>query len=126
MKNYNEPGHDGVTKTWNMMQNDFKCCGVTSYQNWKNDSEFGKSGDVPADCCINPEEGCGNGVGNESESVAAQKIHTKGCFTKLEDVIEGNEAGAIGVGVGVVVLLLIGVIIACCVGRHIGESSNYV
>ena len=36
MQNYNKSGHDGVTQTWDIMQKDFKCCGVESYENWQN------------------------------------------------------------------------------------------
>lgn len=125
LENYGDEDHKGVTTTWNLIQNDLKCCGVESYKDWK-DVDFGKSGDVPDDCCKTVEKDCGQGVGNKEKGEAAKTIYTKGCFTMLVDGVEGNETTAIGVGVGVIVLLLIGVIIACCVGRNLGESSNYV
>jgi len=126
LKNYKEDGHVGVTQTWNMIQSDFYCCGVDSYKNWKDDSDFGKNGDVPDECCKTWKDGCGQGIGNQNENEAAKTIYTKGCFTSLEETIESNETTAIGFGVGVLFLLLIGVIIACCVGRSVGESRNYV
>ena len=46
LKNYKRDGYDGVTQTWNMIQSDFYCCGVDSYKNWKDDSDFGKSGNL--------------------------------------------------------------------------------
>ncbi len=40
MKNYNTTGHEGVTETWNIIQNDFGCCGVTDYKDWKTGSDL--------------------------------------------------------------------------------------
>ena len=72
------------------------------------------------ECCKVETDGCGIGVGNLNED--NEIINTEGCFTKLEDVIKSNQSRAIGVGTGVTFLLVIGIIIACCVGRNIGES----
>ena len=77
---------------------------------------------MPDECCITWTKGCGQGIGNQNENEAARTIYTKGCFTSLKETIESNETTAIGFGVGVLFLLLIGVIIACCVGRSVGES----
>lgn len=125
MENYNKAGHEGVTETWNMIQNDFDCCGVDNYKDWAK-QEFGQNGDVPDDCCISETKGCGKGVGNLPDTEAKKKIYTTGCFAKLEQTIVGNESYAIGIGVGVVILLFIGVLISCCVGRRLGEDSRYV
>ena len=35
LNNYGEDAHQGVTETWDIMQNDFKCCGVNNYTDWK-------------------------------------------------------------------------------------------
>lgn len=125
MKNYNTTGHEGVTDTWNIIQNDFECCGVTNYKDWKTGSDL-KNGNVPDACCLTNTPGCGQGVANMDESTAKTKIHTTGCFAKLEKVVVGNSAIAIGIGIGVIVLLFIGVLTSCCVARRLGEANNFV
>lgn len=43
MQNYGKQDHDGVTKTWNIVQHELKCCGVESYTDWKK-ADFGSNG----------------------------------------------------------------------------------
>ena len=51
--------YKGVTDTWNAVQSDFKCCGVSNYSNWQ-DTKFGKEDNgVPMTCCKTASEGCG-------------------------------------------------------------------
>ena len=51
--------YKGVTDTWNAVQSDFKCCGVSNYTNWK-DTPYGKEvTGVPMTCCKTASEGCG-------------------------------------------------------------------
>ena len=40
MVNYNKSGSEGVKETWDIMQSDFKCCGVDTYKEWFNVSGF--------------------------------------------------------------------------------------
>ena len=48
LKNYGSEGHDGVTQTWDLVQKEFKCCGVEDWTDWKE-----VTGDaVPDSCCI--------------------------------------------------------------------------
>ena len=35
MKNYDQAGHDGVTSTWNKLQEEFQCCCVNNASDWK-------------------------------------------------------------------------------------------
>ena len=48
MENYEsgaESEHAGVAETWNIIQVDFKCCGVENYTDWKT-VKFGKDSNV--------------------------------------------------------------------------------
>jgi len=121
LKNYQQPEHDGVTETWNIMQSDFGCCGVNSYTDWKNTTAFAKTNDVPDTCCKVFTEGCGKGG-----ATGTDKIHTTGCFVKFEQFIVGNAATAAGVGVGVIVLLFLGICVSCCVARGLASKNSYV
>ena len=43
--------YQGVTDTWNAIQSDFSCCGVSTFNDWKN-TTYGKDiRGVPDTCC---------------------------------------------------------------------------
>jgi len=121
LKNYNEEEHKGVTETWNIMQSDFKCCGVNNFTDWEGTPAFTNTGDVPDTCCKEFTEGCGKGAGQSTD-----EIYTTGCFVLFENFILSNAAAAAGVGVGVIVLLFLGVCVSCCVARGLASKNSYV
>ena len=51
--------YKGVTDTWNAVQSDFHCCGVSNYSNWKGTPFGNKDNGVPDTCCKTAEKGCG-------------------------------------------------------------------
>lgn len=120
LQNFGDEDHKGVTETWNIMQTDFKCCGVDNYTDWKGTPKFLDSGDVPDSCCKVATEGCGKGA-----SASPNKIHTTGCFVMFEDYIVDNAGAAAGVGVGIIVLLFMGVCVSCCVARGLASKNSY-
>ena len=38
-----DDAHDGVKKTWDIMQSDFECCGVSNSSDWKGKGSLGES-----------------------------------------------------------------------------------
>ena len=54
------------------------------------------------------------------------KIYTKGCFTGFEEYVADNAGAAAGVGVGIIVLLFLGICVACCVGKGLAKERQYV
>ena len=40
---YKTHGHENVTDAWDLLQQEFECCGIDNFTDWKN-SDFGKSG----------------------------------------------------------------------------------
>jgi CD63 antigen len=112
--------HDGVKKTWDIMQSDFKCCGVSNSSDWIGKGSLGDK-DVPDTCCKTNTPGCGKGAMNDST-----KIYTTGCFTGFEEYIADNAGAAAGVGVGVIVLLFLGICVSCCVGKGLAKERQYV
>lgn len=117
MQSYNKSGSAGVTQTWDIMQSDFKCCGVNNYTEWFNVPLFTNK-DVPDSCCKDFLDGCGKGASTD-------KIYTIGCLSAFEGFITGNAAASIGVGVGVIVLLFLGVCVSCCVAKGMAERHSY-
>lgn len=129
MQNYEVPqgnpqtGHGGVTKTWDVVQADFQCCGVESYLDWKN-TTFGAQKNVPMTCCKTPVEGCGNDI--FSKPLPDTIINTQGCFKKMEELIVNNVAAVAGVGVGIAVFQVLAVIVSCFLAASMRRKSNYV
>jgi len=119
---YEDPAHDGVKQTWDIMQSDFECCGVNNSTDWSGKGSL-SAGDVPDSCCKQETatDGCGKGAMGDST-----KIYTNGCFTQFEEYIAKNAGAAAGVGVGVIVLLFLGICVACCVGKGLAKERQYV
>jgi len=117
MQSYNKTGSAGVTQTWDIMQSDFKCCGVNNYTEWFAVPMFANN-DVPDTCCKVNSNGCGKGASKD-------KIYEIGCLSAFEKFITGNAAASIGVGVGVIVLLFLGVCVSCCVAKGMAERHQY-
>ena len=50
MMNYGKPEHQGVTHTWDLVQSEYKCCGVTNSSDWAQEEQFNQ-GQAPDSCC---------------------------------------------------------------------------
>jgi hypothetical protein len=125
MQNY-DPTTDsefaGVTQAWNLIQNDFQCCGVSNYSNWLEAPKMdGK--DVPDSCCKNETPNCGKGVLLSGD---LNNINQAGCFTKLELLIVDNVAVVGGIGIAIVVLQIIGTLVSCMLARNMRRRYSYV
>merc|ERR1719219_3049746 len=120
MNNYGEDDHEGVTLSWDAIQGEFKCCGVSGYEDWKK-TPFGGNGKVPQNkwkvpdsCCREETENCGNGFDKRDPT---KDIFTDGCWTTIEEAIDSNSKMALGIGIGVVVVLIIVAVAACRVAK---------
>jgi len=85
-KNYNETGQESFSKAVDEMQQNFQCCGVTSYADWQH-SKFIKTNQqglkTPISCCKSPSELCSV---RDHPSNIYRVMHDKsmGCLVKLE------------------------------------------
>ena len=118
IKNYGAVGFEGVTTTWDLVQNEFSCCGVQNYGDWKNVNQFADGG-VPDSCCYYYES-CGKGP------VDTTKIFTLGCFSLFSDEFKSNFTIIGAIALGIAVGEMIAIVFACCLGRRIGHSGPYV
>lgn len=124
MHNYERPGSEGVRHTWDPIQQDFLCCGVESYLDWKN-TTFGEARNgVPDTCCKTNTPGCGKGVFGAEDDLSG--INKVGCFKTLEETILGNVAVVAGIGVAVAVFQVIVVIVSCSLAKNLRRTENYV
>lgn len=80
MQNYNKTGYEGVTQTWDLIQDQLNCCGTDGYMDWVN-TTYSMGMNVPSSCCLTPVLGCGNGVLNMTETQAAMRIDTSAAST---------------------------------------------
>jgi len=108
--------NDGVGKTWDRAQKEFECCGVYNYTDWSGKGGIAV-GQVPESCCITT--GC-------ATNPTALNTYNDGCIDKFVDWIEDNIYIIGGVGIGLAFVQIIGIIIACCLGKSIRKEYEVV
>lgn len=110
MLKYND--NPEIKKSWDLMQQDLKCCGTNSINDWK---AHGMS--TPASCCkvwVTGEETCDKGY------------YDNGCAPALKEKIENLALVIGGVAIGIAFVQLVGVIFACCLARSIRKEYETV
>uniref|UniRef100_A0A8C2AAX2 Tetraspanin-9 n=1 Tax=Cyprinus carpio TaxID=7962 RepID=A0A8C2AAX2_CYPCA len=90
---YNTDNNIGLRNAWNIIQAEWKCCGVTGYTDWH---EALKEKVVPDRCCQEHYQECGRNSTN--------MFWTRGCYEKVEEWLEDNKhlLGTIGMCILVV------------------------
>lgn len=123
LQQYNVTGHDGVTHTWDVLQHEVHCCGVTNYTNWA-DTPFGQNRTVPDSCCKDYVTGCGANMIHDPD--ASSKIYTDGCVPELAQLVVHNAGVFAGIGVSIAFIQLIGIVFACMLAKSIRGSYHSV
>ena len=127
LKKYGKDENQGTTESWNLLQIQFKCCGVQNYTDWESVESLNSTSSVPNSCCTeeakneNTNTTCGEG-----QLTNPTHIYEIGCLTSLGDFLKENLIIVGIAGATIVVLQLIGVIVACCLGRRMKELQNFV
>lgn len=95
LQGFAKVGFEGVTETWNVVQHEFGCCGVTWYRDWESvipetpgnttwsSSPMLSSWSVPDSCCRSDVVGCGQNVVKMTTEKAFKIIHINGCYEVL-------------------------------------------
>ncbi|KAK3548714.1 hypothetical protein QTP70_017269 [Hemibagrus guttatus] len=93
---YYSENNVGLKNAWNIIQAEWKCCGVTGFTDWH---EALKEKVVPDRCCQEHYQDCGRNVTNE--------FWKRGCFEKVEEWLDDNKhlLGTIAMCILVVQLL---------------------
>ncbi|XP_029523521.1 tetraspanin-9 [Oncorhynchus nerka] len=93
---YNTDNNVGLRNAWNIIQAEWKCCGVVGYTDWH---EALKEKMVPDRCCQEHYQECGRNSTN--------MFWTRGCYEKVEEWLDDNKhlMGTIGMCILVVQLL---------------------
>ncbi|CAH1788413.1 unnamed protein product [Owenia fusiformis] len=131
MQNYGKSGKDGVTQIWDKIQQDFQCCGTNNYTDWAGYNLTATVNNVttpitaPASCCdskiFKTEPTCASTVANLSGTPKG-----RGCLSGFEDWIKKNIIIIGGVGIGLAFVQVLGIILACCLGRTIKKEYEVV
>ncbi|XP_075455153.1 tetraspanin-11 [Ascaphus truei] len=111
--NYAESGKKDITLAIDHLQQDFKCCGSNSYEDWKYSLYINsaKSGDrlVPDSCCKTVTFNCGK----RDHPSNIFKVEG-GCITKLEEFLREHLLLIGAVSVGIACFQLVGVSLSAC------------
>lgn len=118
MENYNYDST--ITRAIDDMQNEFKCCGSESFEDWghckwfKGNTTGGRK--TPDSCCKSPGEFC------------AQRDHPSnidyiGCSRRLEQFVKESVILIGGIALGLCGIQLFGIIFSCCLIRKIKEAK---
>ncbi|KAK3931015.1 CD63 antigen [Frankliniella fusca] len=100
---------------WNILQHDFACCGVNGPKDWEPVLGGNKLPDV---CC--PEKDV-----SDTCTISTQH-YSDGCLKKFESLLENKAVVAGSIALSVCLIQIIGVILACCLGRSLRKDYETV
>uniref|UniRef100_A0A646QC03 Tetraspanin n=1 Tax=Hemiscolopendra marginata TaxID=943146 RepID=A0A646QC03_9MYRI len=110
LNRYNSTADD--KKTWDMLQNEFDCCGIDNDNDWKENNL-----PIPDSCCKEESAGC---------ALDKHNLNTKGCYDKFKNAVV-KYAGIIGgIGIGIAFVQIIGIVCACCLASAIKREYEIV
>jgi len=108
----------GFNDAVDWFQESVECCGTTGPKSWEKSKWTTKMGNkgTPDSCCIKIKKGCGKG--DIKILVSKKTIYSKGCVEKGKEYAKNKIflVGSVLIGIGVVQLM--GILIACCLSRH--------
>lgn len=113
-----------ITKGWNVMQNEWHCCGTSNYTDWSVNNNLTY---IPDSCCIEDHEGCAklhDIKWDTDEKEAMKYIYTEGCWSHALKELTLETIGIVGIILAIIELLGIG--FACCMARSIRYSYETV
>lgn len=97
---YRDPDKPDLQLIIETVQTEFKCCGITSYEDWQANLYFNCSSPgaeacgVPKTCCKTEEDRinsqCGFGVGGMDTIEREKRIYTTGCLTTAVNWFKNN------------------------------------
>lgn len=118
---YGEKDKGKLTEAVDNVQQELKCCGVTSPQDWQKSNWYRSTGkhkneEVPESCCKTKGPKC-------SEKGKTDAIYQEGCSQALQDFAKRKMAVIGGIGLGIAILQILGIIFAICLYRSIGYEK---
>ncbi|XP_034032965.1 tetraspanin-9 isoform X1 [Thalassophryne amazonica] len=110
---YNTDNNLGLRNAWNIIQAEWKCCGVIAYTDWH---EALKEKIVPDRCCQEHYQNCGHNATN--------MFWNRGCFEKVEEWLDDNKHLLGTIGMVILVVQLLGMAFSMTLFHHIHRMGK--
>ncbi|KAM8750668.1 tetraspanin-9 isoform X1 [Pagrus major] len=110
---YNSENNIGLRNAWNIIQAEWKCCGVIAYTDWH---EALKEKVVPDRCCQEHYQNCGRNSTN--------MFWNRGCFEKVEEWLDDNKHMLGTIGMVILVVQLLGMAFSMTLFHHIHRTGK--
>lgn len=102
------------------LQKTLSCCGINSYTDWLETPYGSTLNQVPQSCCRKALNHTCIRTNLKRENLP-DDIHTNGCYATVLSAIQSNYPIFGGIIMGVALFPLIGIILACCLARHMNK-----
>jgi hypothetical protein len=140
---YSKTNYDSETTSWNFIQIEMKCCGVSnnSVDDWRNTYWWNNTRvneTVPQSCCAQlvnrnnfthpvakDPELCYKAASEPNRPDRETLVNTKGCEGSLSEWFLHRIGALIGVTIGVIVVQIVVVVMACVLKSSIKTGSAY-
>uniref|UniRef100_A0AAQ4RR91 Tetraspanin-9 n=1 Tax=Gasterosteus aculeatus aculeatus TaxID=481459 RepID=A0AAQ4RR91_GASAC len=110
---YNSDNNIGLRNAWNIIQAEWKCCGVIAYSDWH---EALQEKMVPDRCCQEHYQDCGKNSTN--------MFWNRGCFEKVEEWLDDNKHLLGTIGMVILVVQLLGMAFSMTLFHHIHRTGK--
>ncbi|XP_061178153.1 tetraspanin-1-like [Saccostrea echinata] len=111
-----------IRQAWDDVQKTIHCCGVDSYTDYRNVAHFNITVPVPDSCCHNNIKLCRTEA-MFNNVTGSQNLYNEGCLNSLQDQLKSNLSIIIGVAIGIAMIQLFGIILACKSFRSADEDN---
>ncbi|XP_077565498.1 tetraspanin-9-like isoform X2 [Stigmatopora nigra] len=110
---YNTDSNTGLRDAWDAIQEEWRCCGVTSFSDWHVALQVNA---VPDSCCQTRRPGCGRN--------ASDAFWTRGCYEKVEEWLDDNKHLLGTIAMCVLVIQLLGMAFSMTLYQQIHRTSK--
>ncbi|XP_066145971.1 CD63 antigen-like [Euwallacea fornicatus] len=124
MKEYNKNNSAEITLTWDTIQSQMHCCGITNYTDWFNVTLTAAPSNesLPISCCDIPS----GAMNTFTCNVTSLSLHYKGCLSVFGDYIRHNTSKIEIAGLTLAVVQLLGIILSCYLAKQIRSDYETV
>jgi len=126
-RNYNQTSFESLTTAVDLMQQDFQCCGVDEYSDWKDSAFIKLDNDLglktPTSCCKTPSPTCSTSdhPSNIYRVLGAAKM---GCLLKLKTYFTDHLFILSITGIVVALLEILVMVLSCCLRKEIVQEES--
>ncbi|XP_020648317.3 tetraspanin-4 [Pogona vitticeps] len=114
LKLYNTEDNLGLTRAWDLVQNEFRCCGVRNYTDWF--EVRGNTTWVPESCCLERSDTC------QENSASWWK---EPCYEKVKQWL-GDNISAMGIFAAcIIVVQVLGIVFSMLMYCQVRRAEKY-